>query len=74
MPSIEQDFLTKIRPKPHPYKFQLLKLGVSVGATAVYVDRVYPYVMNMLNGVYPMTARTERKIKELIEKVKASIG
>ena len=69
MSTIQQDFLTKIRPKPSPYKRRLRELGISGGAAANYVDLTYPYVMNMLNGVYPMTERTEAKLKKLIQLV-----
>ena len=69
MSTINQDFLTQIRPKPTPYKQQLRDLSISGGAVANYVGLTYPYVMNMLNGVYPMTERTEAKIEELIQLV-----
>jgi hypothetical protein len=68
--SIHEDFLTQIRPKPTPYKQQLRELGISIGAVANYIGLTYPYVMNQINGVYPMTERTEAKVKELIELVK----
>ena len=69
MLSINQDFLTQIRPKLSPYKHRLCKLGISAGVVAQYVGLTYPYIVNQLNGVYPMTERTESKIKELIHLV-----
>ena len=52
MSSISRDLLTQIRPKPSPLKERLRKLSISGGAVANYVGLTYPYVMNMLNGVY----------------------
>jgi hypothetical protein len=68
--SIQQDFYTQIRPKPTPYKQQLRELGISIGAVANYIGLTYPYVMNQINGVYPMTEGTETKIKKLINLIK----
>ena len=70
MSSIQQDFFTQIRPKPSRYKKKLIELGISIGAVANYVGLTYPYVMNQINGVYPMTAQTEAKIKRLIDLIK----
>ena len=67
--SIQEDFLKQIRPKPTPYKQQLRELGISIGAVANYIGLTYPYVMNQINGVYPMTECTEAKIRELIKLV-----
>jgi hypothetical protein len=69
--SNQKDFLIQIRPKPTPYKQQLRELGISVGAAANYIGLTYPYVMNQINGVYPMTESTEAKIKELIQLAKS---
>lgn len=70
MSAIEEAFLTQIRPKPSPYKKELLMLGISIGAVANYIGLTYPYVMNQINGVYPMTEQTETKIKKLIDLIK----
>jgi hypothetical protein len=67
MSFIQHDFLTQIRPKPSPYKKRLRELDISIGAVANYVGLTYPYVMNQINGVYPMTEQTEAKIKLLID-------
>jgi hypothetical protein len=70
MSSTNRGFLTQIRPKPSPYKQQLRELSISGGAVANYVGLTYPYVMNMLNGAYHMTERTQTKIIELMDLVK----
>ena len=70
MSFIQQNFLTQVRPKPSPYKKRLRELGISIGAVANYVGLTYPYVMNQINGVYPMTEQTEAKIKMLIDLIK----
>jgi hypothetical protein len=72
MSSTNQDFHTQIRSKPSHYKHQLRKLSASGGAVANYVGSTYPYVIDMLNGVYPMTERTEAKNKELIQLVETN--
>jgi hypothetical protein len=74
MSSIQRDFFTQIRPKPSPYKKSLRELGISIGAVANYVGLTYPYVMNQINGVYPMTEQTEAKIKKLINLIKQEKG
>jgi plasmid maintenance system antidote protein VapI len=70
MSTIQQDFLTQFRPKPTLYKKKLQEPGISIGAVANYVGLTYPYVMNQINGVYPITEQTETKIKRLIDLIK----
>jgi len=72
--SIGSDFQRRVHPKPSIYKSELEKLGITPGAVAQYLGLSYSYVVNQLNGLHPMTPRTELKIQELIQKVKSEVS
>jgi hypothetical protein len=72
MQPLHENFVTQIKPKPHPLKAQLKEMGITIGAAARFAELSYPYVLSMLSGSHRMTGRTERKIQELISIVMAS--
>jgi hypothetical protein len=60
----------QLKPMPSKYKTELQALKITAGAVARYVGLSYNYVLNQLNGVYPMTSETKRKIRTLIRTLK----
>ncbi len=61
-----QEVIQSYKPKPHPIKFELQRNSISQGAAARYSGVSYQHFCNQLNGVSPMAAGIERKLKDLI--------
>jgi beta-phosphoglucomutase-like phosphatase (HAD superfamily) len=61
-----------LNPEPHPLKQQLRDMGIPIAAAARYADRSYQRILDQLNGRDRVTERTEAKLKELIQLVKAA--
>jgi hypothetical protein len=58
--------LSKFEPKPPKFKRVFKKHGISLGTIANYLGLSYPYVCNMLNGIYRMTPKVEMKLQKLV--------
>ena len=72
MTQLQKSLSHLYRPQPSPLKAGFQKLGVTAGAVAVYIRRSHTHTLNMLNGVVPIPAEIEDKMKQLIEMVKAN--
>ena len=64
--------LTQYKPRPSKYKRKLKEHGVSVLIVDNYLERSYPYVCNVLNGVYSMSKYIDGKLKELIRELEST--
>jgi hypothetical protein len=71
MNRLQKSLTHSYRPVPSPLKAEFQKLGLTAGAVAVYIRRSHTHTLNMLNGVNPIPAEVETKMKELVEIVKA---
>jgi hypothetical protein len=74
MTGLQKSLNHSYRPEPSPFKAEFKKLGITAGAVAVYIKRSHTHTLNMLNGVAPIPAEIEAKMKEFIEMVKADRG
>jgi hypothetical protein len=58
----------------HPLKKKLKKHGITIGMAAKYLDRSYPYVCSMLNGIYNMPLHIEEALQVLINQLEITEG
>ena len=61
--------LKDYEPKPTHYKALFRAYGISVGTVANYLGRSYPYVCNVLNGLYRMPSTMEKKLQRLVNQL-----
>jgi hypothetical protein len=57
--------INNYKPKETKFKKIIKKHGISVATVANYLGLSYPYVCNVLNGVYRMTPVIEKKLHKL---------
>lgn len=62
--------LDQFKPKPHPFKAELKKHGVSCSTLRNYLGLNYTYTNSMLNGHFTMPKKHELKIKALLNQFK----
>ena len=61
--------LKDYEPKPTHYKALFKAHGISVGTVANYLGRSYPYVCNVLNGLYRTPLAIEKKLQKLVSQL-----
>jgi hypothetical protein len=66
--------LDDLQVHPHPFKKVLQGHNVSIAMVAKYLDRSYPHVCSMLNGIYNMPLHIEEELQLLINQLKRMEG
>ena len=64
--------INNYKPKQTKFKKIFNKHGISVATIANYLRLSYPYVCNVLNGVYRMTPAIEKKLRKLANQLEGS--
>lgn len=66
--------IEKLQAHEHPFKKTLKKHGITISMAAKYLDLSYPYVCNMLNGIFHMSFAVEEKLQVLINQLEGTEG